>query len=129
MQCGVQHAGHAHVVDVSAVTESERFGFVLYSSRADSAGRRERRYFTLCDALDCVENFCVSRATTQVGSEVAGHVFSLKGCTLLVDLRLGANDDAGDTKATLQTTACRERLREFGALFFGNPLECCDLRA
>jgi len=51
---------------------------------------------------------------------MAGHVLTFECRTLLVDLRLGAHDDARDAEATLQTTARRKGRGEL------LPFDGCD---
>jgi hypothetical protein len=59
-------------------------------------------------------------------AKVARHIFALEVGTLLVNLRLCAHNYSGNTKSTLQTTACSERVRKRLALRFLDAFQCGD---
>ena len=59
-----------------------------------------------------VENLGVTGASTEVGTEVSSHVGSCEIGTLLFNLGMSSNDDPRNAKATLQSTAGCEGLRE-----------------
>ena len=90
--------------------------FVLGAAAADLARQLRIEPLTAGDGLDGVEHLHVAGAATQVRAEVPAHVGTIERSTLLVDLRLGAHDDAGDAEAALQPAACGERFGELLSL-------------
>ena len=123
VQRGMQHAGHAHVVDVVAVAERQRAGLVLDTGSAHGCGERRLELLAFGDSVDGLEDLHVPGATAQVGAEMTGHVGGLEVGTLLVDLGLGAHHDAGDAEPALQATARGERVGERGTLGRGHAFE------
>ena len=113
----MQHAGNTYVVDIATITECKRFGFVLDGICANTTWINKYRHFATCNHLDRVENLDVAGATTEVGTEMLSHVASLQRSTLFVDLSLGSHNNAWNTKTTLQTATCCERLRVATAFF------------
>ena len=91
---------------------------VLGAARADAAGKGCVDHPVLRDGLDRVEHLDVAGAAAQVGAEVAGHVVALQRGALLVDLRLGPHDDAGDAEPALQAAARGEGVGELLPLRF-----------
>ena len=104
MQRRMQHAGYADVVDVPPIAQGQFLGLVLGSTTPDTSGCDGRQRDALGDRIDGVEDFHVTGASTQVGTEVACHVLAFEISTFLVDLGLGPHDDAGNAKAALQAT-------------------------
>jgi hypothetical protein len=117
VQRGVQHAGHGHVVDVVAVAQCQFAGFVLRAGTSDAGGQCRFELFALGNGVDGFEDLDVAGAPAQVSTEMAGHVGRIEFGTLLVDLRLGAHDDAGNAEPALQSATRRERVGE--GLTFG----------
>ena len=126
VQRGVQQAGDADVVDVAAVAECERGGFVLGAGAADLVRQCRRARLALGHGFDRVEDLDVPGAPAEVRAEVGGHARPRERVTLLVDLRLGPHDDAGDAEAALQATACGEGIGERLPLGLVDALERDD---
>ena len=126
VQCRVQHPRDAHVVDVAAVAERERRRLVLGAGAADLVRQRRREGLALRHRLDRVEDLDVPGAPAQVCAEVRGHALPGERVALLVDLGLGAHDDAGDAEPALQTAARGEGVRERVALGFVDTFERDD---
>ena len=129
VQRGVEHAGHADVVDVPAVAERQLGRLVLGARRTDRTAQRGLERLALGHGLDGVEDLDVAGAPTQVGAEVRGHRPAVEVGALLVDLRLGPHDDAGDAEPALQPTAGGERIGEALPLVGVDALERHDLLA
>jgi hypothetical protein len=123
MQCRVQHAGDAHVVDVVAIAQRQSLGLVLRPTSANLARQRRTAGRALGNGVDGVKHLHVAGAPAQVRAQVARHVGALQVCTLLVDLCLGAHDDAGDAETALQSAACSEGVGERLALVGRNTFE------
>ena len=126
MERGMECAGHPQVVDVPAIAEREGRGLVLRTGCADRGGQLGRAHGAAGDGLDRVEHLHVAGASAQVGAEVAAHLVAPQIGPLLVDLGLGAHDDAGNAEAALQATAGRERVGEAPAFGLGDALEGDD---
>jgi hypothetical protein len=80
MQRCVQHAGHAHVVDVAAVAERERCRLVLRSAATDLGRQRGRADVAVGDRFDRVEDLDVAGAATEMCTEVWGHRVAGERC-------------------------------------------------
>ena len=102
---------HPHVVDVVAVTECELACFVPHAAGTDPAGHVARRLLATRDQLHRVEDLHVTRAATQVGTEVARGVAPFEGRALLVDEGLRPHHDPGRAEPALQRTGRREAAR------------------
>ena len=126
VQRSVQRAGHAHVVDVAAIAERQLRSLVLRATASDGRRERGRELLALGDGVDRVEHLHVTGAAAEVSAEVSSHVGTFEVGTLLVDLRLGAHDDAGDAEPALQPTARSEGVGEGLALRRGHALEGDD---
>jgi hypothetical protein len=111
-KCGMEHAGQSNVIYISTVTKGELGGFVLRGSRANGTKRYRSRGGLLGYRFNRVENLGVTGASTEVGTEVSSHVGSCEIGTLLFNLGMSSNDDPRNAKATLQSTAGCEGLRE-----------------
>ena len=122
----MQHSGNTNVVDIATITECKRFGFVLDRICADASWINQYRHFASRNHLDRVENLDVAGATTQVCTEMLGHIASLQCSTFFVDLSFGSHNNAWNTKTTLQTAACCECLRVTTAFFFVDAFKCGD---
>ena len=109
VQGGVEHPGHAKIVDVAAVAERQLLRLVLGTGLADATTEGDLERLALGHRLDGVEDLDVPRAAAQVGAEMRGHAVPVEIGALLVDLRLGAHHDAGDAEATLQAATARRR--------------------
>ena len=127
VQGGVEHAGHAEVVDVAAVAESQLLRFVLRSGLADAGAEGDVERLALGHRLDGVEDLDVSGAAAQVGAEVRRHGVAVEVGALLVDLRLRPHDDAGDAEATLQPAAGGEGAGVAVALGVVEPFQRRDV--
>ena len=126
---GVQHPGHPEVVDVATVAQRQLGRLVLGARRADRGAERRLERLALGDRLDGVEDLDVAGAPAQVGAEVRGHRRPVEVGALLVDLRLGAHDDARDAEPALQPAARGEGLGEPLALVGVDALQRDDLLA
>jgi hypothetical protein len=109
-QSRVQHSGNTNVVHVSAVSERQIAGLVLHSRRADAAGLNRENGAIQRDRLDGIEDLHVAGATTEIRTEMFGHVGLGQSITLLVDLTLGAHDDSGDAEPALESATRGECL-------------------
>ena len=114
----MQHSWNTYVVDIATITECKRFGFVLNGIRADASWINQHGYFASCNHLYCIENLDIAGATTQVRTEMLGHIASLQCSTLFVNLCFGSHNNARNTKTTLQTATCCECLRVTTAFLF-----------
>ena len=114
----MQHARNTNIVDVATITKCKRLGFVLDRTCADASWINQYGYFAARNHLNRVKDLDVSGTTTQVRTEMLGHIASLQRSTLFVDLSLGSHNNARNTKTTLQTATCRECLRVAIAFFF-----------
>src|SRR4029079_10719605 len=83
VQRGVQRSGHAHVVDVVTVTERQFAGLVFGARAADGGRQRRLELLALGNCVDRFQNFDVTGAAAQVGTQVPGHVGGLQVCALL----------------------------------------------
>ena len=122
----MQHARHAHVIDIAAIAQREFACFVLRACATNDIGERWLECLASCDPFDGVEHLHVSGATTQVSAQVSRHIAALEVGTLLVDLRLSAHHNAGDTEAALQSATRCKRVGESIALFNINAFQRDD---
>ena len=107
MKCCVKHPRNSDVIDVVAITEGERLGLVFHSTRTDSA--ENLRWFDRCvvgNRFDCIKDFDVAGASTEMCTEMRCHRFSGEAGTLFCNLMVRAHDDAGNTETALQPAAC-----------------------
>ena len=72
-QRGVEHAGHADVVDVVAVAERELRRLVLGAGAADRGRQLRLELLADRDRLDRVEDLDVPGAAAEVGAEMRLH--------------------------------------------------------
>ncbi len=126
VQRGVQHPGHADVVDVVAVAEGERRSLVFRTRSTDRGRELRLERAAMGHCVDRVEDLHVAGAPAEMCPEVGLHGCLGERVALLVDLGLGPHDDARDAEPALQAAARRERVGE--ALPFGlvDALECGD---
>ena len=129
VQGGVEHPGHAEVVDVAAVAERQLLGLVLGAGLTDAAAEGDLERLALGDRLDGVEDLDVAGAAAQVGAEMRRHGVPVEVGALLVDLRLGAHHDAGDAEAALQPATGGEGARRTVALGVVEALQRRDVLA
>ena len=122
----MHHARYPNVVHVPAVAHRQLGSFVLRTAGSDAAGQTGVDNLAVGNGLDRVEHLHVAGAPAQVRAEVAGHVVALQVCTLLVDLRLCAHDDAGDAEPALETATGSERVGEAGAFVGVDAFESRD---
>jgi hypothetical protein len=81
---------------------------------------------TLCHHLYGIKNLDITRATTEVRSEVTRHIGTCERRTLLVDLSLRANNNPRYTKSALQSTASCKRVGVPLTFSFIDSLKCDD---
>ena len=63
-----------------------------------------------------------------MSAEVTSHVFALERSTFFINLSFCSNNDARNTKTTLQTAAGSKRICKCITLDLADTFECCDIR-
>src|SRR5665811_1792806 len=125
----MQHARHAHIVDVASVPESKFSCLILDAAGTDDPWHSDRDVLAMGDCLNRIEDLDIARAAAQVGSKVAPKVVAGERFTFLVDQRLCAHDDAGGAEATLGCPVGSEGICVTRAFFGIQSFECCHRMA
>ena len=128
MKRSVKHPSDSDVIDIVTISKREWLSLIFHSTGTNTAlNLGWLNGGVVGNRFNGVKDLDVTGASTQVRPEMGRHRFAGEVSTLLRNLMMGAHDDAGNTKAALQSAACGKRVSKLLTFCFGQTFESGDL--
>ena len=119
LQRGMEQPGLLHIVDEGSSPDGEIASLVFDATRAHTLRKLDVEVLAFRKRFDGIENFDVTRASTEVRSEETRRLVAFQILPLRVEERLGAHDDAWRTESALESATGCKRARvaiDFGVV-------------